>query len=42
MVRDFYDVQGFDKLLEDESGNSEWLLDLKCEYKARNEVININ
>lgn len=40
MVRDFYGALGFEKLGEDENGNSEWLLPLEG-YKKRNGVIRV-
>ncbi len=40
MVRDFYAVQGFDKISETE-GNTEWILDITGEYKNKNHVIEV-
>ena len=41
MVKDFYSLQGFSKIDEDEDGNSKWLLDLSKEYSNKNEVIEV-
>lgn len=40
MVRDFYQLQGFDKIEEDENGNTTWRLDVKT-YKNQNKFINV-
>ncbi|MDR1016162.1 MAG: HAD-IIIC family phosphatase [Coriobacteriales bacterium] len=42
MVKDFYAAQHFQKLSEDEKGNSEWLLDLRTGYKEQQDVIKVN
>ncbi len=39
MVRDFYALQGFEKLSEDEEGNTVWSLSLKEGYSRKNTVI---
>ena len=41
MVKDFYALQGFDKILEDEAGNSVWRLDLCGGYETKNHVIRV-
>jgi predicted enzyme involved in methoxymalonyl-ACP biosynthesis len=41
MVKEFYGTLGFEKLGEDESGNSEWLLSLEG-YEKRNGVIRVS
>lgn len=41
MVRDFYEKQGFDKLSEDEAGNTVWTLDISAGYEDKNHVIQI-
>nr|WP_251500372.1 HAD-IIIC family phosphatase [Otoolea muris] len=41
MVKDFYALQGFDKILEDEAGNSVWRLDLCGGYETKNHVIKV-
>lgn len=41
MVRDFYKTQGFDKIAEDESGNSVWELDVSPGYKTKNGHIEV-
>ena len=40
MVRDFYQLQGFTKTEEDESGNTKWQLDVGS-YKKQNKFINV-
>lgn len=40
MVKDFYDLQGFDKVSEDEAGNKTYKLDVK-KYKNKNKVIEV-
>ena len=42
MVREFYGLQGFSKIEEDEKGNSVWKLDLNETYVKKNNVIEIN
>ena len=39
MVRDFYALQGFTKILEDENGNTDWEFVINDDYKPKNEVI---
>lgn len=39
MVRNFYDLQGFTKQSEDETGNSEWILKIDDHYTRKNQVI---
>ena len=41
MVRDFYRLQGFEKISEDEGGNTEWELDISKGYQYKNDVIRI-
>ncbi len=41
MVRDFYQKQGFDKILEDEAGNTVWRLETGG-YEKKNNVITID
>jgi hypothetical protein len=40
MVKDFYALQGFTKVSEDEKGNSEWRLDVEG-YVRKNAVIEV-
>jgi FkbH-like protein len=40
MVKDFYALQGFTKVSEDEKGNSEWTLEIEG-YVRKNEVISL-
>ncbi len=40
MVKDFYSLHGFEKISEDENGNSEWLLKI-ADYKNKNDVISL-
>ncbi|MBQ6334438.1 MAG: HAD-IIIC family phosphatase [Erysipelotrichaceae bacterium] len=41
MVKDFYSLQGFSKISEDEKGNTDWSLDVNDDYKIKNEVIEV-
>ncbi len=41
MVKDFYLLQGFDKISEDEEGNAVFKLDIGSGYEEKNHVINI-
>ncbi len=41
MVEHFYGMQGFEKISEDASGNTEWLLDLTHQYIQKNTVIKV-
>lgn len=40
MVRDFYELQGFTKIEEDDVGNSKWQLDVET-YKIQNKFIKV-
>ena len=40
MVRDFYGMQGFERLREDESG-SVWKFDIPADYEKKNRYIEI-
>ena len=42
MVKDFYGLQGFEKIREMEDGTSEWLLDLDKPHKSGNVAIKVN
>ena len=42
MVKDFYKLQGFTKVSEDESGNTKWTLDISTGYTNKNNVITVN
>lgn len=42
MVRNFYQDQGFEKLTEDDAGNSVWRLGIKEGYAVKNHVITVN
>lgn len=42
MVKDFYGLQGFEKMSEDEAGNAVWKFDLAAGYEAKNKVIAVN
>ncbi len=42
MVKDFYGLQGFDKISEDEDGNSVWRLDISSDRRPKNSVIKVN
>ncbi len=39
MVKEFYSLQGFDKIEEDEQGNTVWRLELTDGYEKKNRVI---
>lgn len=41
MVKEFYAMQGFTKVKEDEEGNTEWQLDITKEYVTQNKVIKL-
>ena len=41
MVREFYSLQGFEKISEDEAGNTVWKLDIGRGYEKKNHVITI-
>ncbi len=41
MVREFYALQGFTKVSEDEQGNTDWEYELTGEYKNKNKVIQV-
>lgn len=42
MVKEFYRTQGFERLSEDEEGNTVWKLDISREYRMKNYVIKVN
>ena len=42
MVRDFYSLQGFTKIAEDEDGNSTWQYTIPAVYERKNRVITVN
>ena len=42
MVKDFYALQGFEKIEEDEEGNTVWMYRLIDEYKKKQCVIKVN
>lgn len=42
MVKDFYALQGFEKIQEDETGNTTWKLELSDGYVLKNKVISVN
>lgn len=41
MVKDFYHLQGFDKIKEDEDGNSIWKYEIKGIHKNKNKFIKV-
>lgn len=41
MVKEFYALQGFEKMKEDEQGNTEWRLSLADGYEVKNHVIDV-
>lgn len=42
MVKDFYKLQGFEKLNEDKEGNTEWVLRINNKYKKKNKFIEVS
>ena len=42
MVKEFFALQGFQKVSEKEDGAAEWLLDLSISYARKNQVILVN
>lgn len=42
MVKDFYELQGFEKVSEDETGNSTWKFEITDDYKNKNNYIKVN
>lgn len=42
MVKDFYQIQGFDKINEDEEGNTTWSYVIQEHYDKKNRVIKVN
>lgn len=42
MVKDFYEIQGFDKLSEDENGATKWMFVISKKYVNKNDVIVVN
>ncbi len=42
MVKDFYALQGFEKIREDAEGNTVWSFSLREGYQPKNEVIAVN
>ncbi len=42
MVKEFYAMQGFDKISEDAAGNTEWEFIIRDEYEKKNKVIKVN
>lgn len=41
MVKDFYAAQGFQKICEDEQGNTEWQFEITESYEMKNRVIKV-
>lgn len=42
MVKDFYSLQGFEKISEDGDGNTTWKFEITDDYKLKNNYINVN
>ena len=42
MVKDFYALQGFEKISEDEEGNTVWAFDISGGYSKKQSVIKVN
>lgn len=41
MVKEFYSLQGFEKITEDENGNTEWIFNIDSDYENKNNVITV-
>ena len=41
MVKEFYKLQGFDRIKEDVHGNTEWMLEIDSDYENKNKVIKV-
>ena len=41
MVKEFYALQGFEKISEDEEGNTEWKFVISNDYENKNTHINV-
>jgi FkbH-like protein len=41
MVKDFYGIQGFEKISEDGTGNTEWIFEIDSDYENKNKVIQV-
>ena len=42
MVKDFYGLQGFNKVSEDADGNTVWEFEITDDYKKKQHVIDVN
>ena len=42
MVKNFYEIQGFEPVSEDAEGNAKWKLDITNGYALKNDVIRVN
>ncbi len=42
MVKEFYGLQGFEKVNEDEDGNTTWRFEIPSEYEDKQSVIDVN
>ena len=42
MVKDFYALQGFELISEDESGNRTWRFDIPEVYENKNKAIDVD
>lgn len=42
MVKDFYHLQGFEKLYEDQDGNATWQMFITDDYNKKQDVIDVN
>ena len=41
MVKEFYGLQGFEKISEDQEGNTVWQFKITAEYKKKNKFIKV-
>lgn len=42
MVKEFYALQGFSKVSEDEAGNTVWEFPIRDDYEKKQNVIEVN
>ena len=42
MVKDFYGLQGFEKISEDADGNATWKFVIQSDYQKKNNYIKVN
>ncbi len=42
MVKEFYGLQGFTKILEDSEGNTTWMFEITDNYEKKQHVIEVD